>query len=275
MLKIFLKKNETREEYLGIDIPFTSPYHLFVKKTDIDQDKNNLKWVCYSIGSKKIVLWGKYSRREYSFELEGGCRYDLIDINKYLKVWKKDYKFTYETVYNRVKSTIDDFLDIKKFVADQDTYQQVKYFLSSSEDSIYFKDLRFKKYLEKPYEMKIKKFLKENMGDYKDISNEFSMKDSLDDDEQELLWSSNPLRKLEKQVKEYEKDLNFRTHLINLNFLKKMNEDFYDYIKYGRFENDMSYKKMQKCPKSPYDCVGQKHCELFFDEEALDLDNVM
>ena len=201
MQKIFLKKNQTQDEfvleYIGIDMPFTSPYHLFVKSTDIDQGRDILKWICYSIGSKKIVLWGTYDKREYSFDLEGGCKYDLIDINKYLKVWKKDYKFTYQTVYNRVKGRIDDFLDIKKFIADQDMYQQVKYFLLSSEDSTYFKDLKFKTYLQKPYETKIKNYLKDNMGDYKDISNEFSLKDSLDDDEQELLWSSNPLRKIE------------------------------------------------------------------------------
>ena len=80
---------------IGVVTPLTSPYNLFLNVKQISDPESELVYFyVYSFGKKKVILWGVYVKNTEEFIIEGGCKYAVKNLNKYLKEWKKrDYSY--------------------------------------------------------------------------------------------------------------------------------------------------------------------------------------
>ena len=270
ILTLEKKKEQSKidqDEYIGINLAMDNPFQLYLKKDDFLNDRNTIHFISYSMGKKKILLWGKYMVKSMEFKYENGCKYQLKNLIPYMNSWKDRYELAYQTVTNRIRGTMDAFSGIKRFVEDYDTYVNLKYFLSSRKDSIYYKPN-----VNRPDNIsKFEKYLKDNNEEFKILLNEQALSDE-DLDYDKLIFDANPIRFLEEQLQDYEDHLNTKTHIIHLKKLKIINDMFYEFIKYGSFSNDVFYSSLKSC-KSIEDCsnVYVSECDFLYDDEETKL----
>ena len=69
-------RQEKLDTYLGIARGLSDPFNLFVNITDIEENKNLIYFFSYSMGSKKVVVWGTYDRSIDKIEVEFGYRFN-------------------------------------------------------------------------------------------------------------------------------------------------------------------------------------------------------
>jgi hypothetical protein len=87
----------------GLDDPFT----IFIRVEDIINRSPNLYFYAYSIGKKKIMIWGIYDLTNNQFLIDHSCRFAPNDLKGILDTWKShQYEFYYTAARNRSTSRI-------------------------------------------------------------------------------------------------------------------------------------------------------------------------
>ena len=247
---------------IGVITPLTSPYNLFLNVRQIvDPDSEAVYFFIYSFGKKKVVLWGVYLKNEEEFVIEGGCKYAVKNLNKYLKEWKsRDYSYIGNSVYDRITGTIARELGQRRW--EYTDYLRYKFVLAYYQNLISEDELK-EKYSEEPYI-----FLDEVYEKYK--------LDELIDSEDEINEVLNEeLISLEKEIREYEANIN-RTDLNRQTMfslpksvrdeIKYITELFYRAIKLGYYTEGAYYTNLEKCP-SVQECAENYNslgCEVVY-----------
>ena len=284
ILKIQQKEDQIDlNEYIGINIPIVNPFHFYLSKNDLNNDKTNLskndlndekdviRWISYVAGAQKILMWGKYYTKNQKFQLSDACRYSVKYLSKYMEQWKKTYSFAYESIKNRFHSRIQDFLGNVPFIKNYEMYVDLKYFLSTTEDSKLYKQKLNKKILDKrdPENIeKFKDFIKHHEKKYQKLLDESELSDNPDDFEEEI-YKANPIRFLEDQLEDYERHINVKAHVIKLDDIKEISDKFYDYIKLGKFSSNKFYENLEECPTTE-DCylISIEGCTFFYGDDS-------
>lgn len=102
-----VKKTEQEQDkldlFVGLKSPLNDPFNVFLRVSDLEH--NNIYFYAYSLGKKKVVLWGIYDRSTNEFLIDQACKYNVNDLKSLLEVWKKQkYSFFFSGVRDRISS---------------------------------------------------------------------------------------------------------------------------------------------------------------------------
>lgn len=107
---IHKKEHQNVEEldlYVSLNTRLDDPYNLFVRLDDVINQKSLIYFYAYSLGKKKIVIWGVYDRNINEFLIDDACKYKLNDLKNILETWKSNqYQFLSASVKNSYSSRI-------------------------------------------------------------------------------------------------------------------------------------------------------------------------
>lgn len=114
---------------IGIIRTITSPFNLFLNFEHlIDYKKRYVYFFAYSMGARKVTLWGVFDKKSDNFIVDHGCRYRGSQLYEITNKWSKNgYKYVSNIVVDRITSTIGKYLDVSSW--DEDQYKQHKHIL--------------------------------------------------------------------------------------------------------------------------------------------------
>lgn len=229
---------------IGVVTPLTSPYNLFLNVKQISDPESELVYFyVYSFGKKKVILWGVYVKNTEEFIIEGGCKYAVKNLNKYLKEWKKrDYSYIGNSVYNRVNTVISKELGVKLW--DYDEYLRYKFILAYYEDRISEFELQ-KRYLNEPYIFLDEVYEKYNLNELIDDEREISQ--AIDS---EMLSLKDQIRKFEININRTDLNREIMRSLPSeiKERIKYITELFYKAIRFGYYTEGIYYANLEDCP---------------------------
>ena len=102
------RESDDLDLYVGLKTGLDDPFNIFLRVSDIASQKELIYFYAYSMGKKKVVLWGVYNRSTNEFLIDNACRYSPNDLKYMLDTWKThDYSFYFYSVRNRITSRID------------------------------------------------------------------------------------------------------------------------------------------------------------------------
>lgn len=250
---------------IGVIAPLTSPYNLFLNVGQLtDPESEVVYFFVYSIGKKRVVLWGVYLKSTEEFTIESGCKYAVKDLSEYLKTWKRrDYSYVANSVYDRVTNVMVKELGAERWQYSE--YLRYKFILAYYEGRISESELRLR-YPDEPGEYLNELYKKHDLNEL--IDGEEEINEALDDE----------LVSLKKKLKEYEASIN-RTDVSTVikvspevrNRIKYVTDLFYQAIKLGYYTEGSYYRGLESCPSvhtcaTNYNAAG---CEVVYygDEE--------
>jgi hypothetical protein len=226
---------------VGIVQPLDNPFNIFLNlKQLIEPDDRFVYFFIYSMGKRKIILWGVYDKQLQTFNIDEACRYNPEQLYMTTMNWiKRGYKYIGNTVVNRPLVLMSKYLDEPRMTHDE--YSQKKYLLGYLDGKVSL-ELYENKY------GPIEKDLPEEDYEILDFKDE-----------------------LELELKDYEKDINLIDVTIKgldnhlLITINKIMKRFHDAVALGKINTDYYEKMLQKCPS--YDkCTESidESCGLYF-----------
>lgn len=99
-----LEQDETTDLMVGIIRPLTSPYNLFINYDNITDNKERyVYFFVYVFGKNKIILWGLYDKITETFSIDGGCKYEVAQLQTMINHWKsKNINYVGNSVVDRI-----------------------------------------------------------------------------------------------------------------------------------------------------------------------------
>mgnify|MGYP001056073222 CR=1 FL=1 len=284
---LMVKENKNNEEsklneYLGIIEEFRDPYHLFLKKDDLQEGEIFIHYILMHMGKKKIVFWGIYDVRSKVFLVENGCKYQLKNFSNFYDYWDSDYLNVENTVKNRINKRIDPFTSKKNLINNNQDYRKIKAYLSTVEKSAFYNGLNTTSQRNQNFNQKntdlyfdlVKQGRSLILSFYNNLSSNLNLliRDydiiSLQDENSEELYiisqqidgiTSQIVDLADNELNSYESNINLR-HFQKNNFpisslfvLKEITQSFYNFIKSGLFFSDSYYENLSVCP-SVFEC---------------------
>ena len=99
------KDQDSLDLYVGLRSGLDDPYNVFVKVSDLEEDRPLIYFYAYSLGKKKVVIWGVFDRKNNEFLIDDACQYAANDLKSILNSWKEDnYNFFFSSVRDRIES---------------------------------------------------------------------------------------------------------------------------------------------------------------------------
>ena len=88
--------------FVGLRSPLNDPFNVFLRVDDIEN--NNIYFYAYSLGKKKVIIWGIFDRSTNEFLIDEACKYHPNDLKGLIEAWKKQkYSFFFSSVRDRIK----------------------------------------------------------------------------------------------------------------------------------------------------------------------------
>lgn len=102
---------EKLETFIGMAHGITDPFNLFINVDDIENNRDFIYFFSYSMGKKKIVVWGNYELATNKINLQSACRFNSWKYIDYINGWKNmDYQI-YDTItVNRFTPLINQYV---------------------------------------------------------------------------------------------------------------------------------------------------------------------
>lgn len=239
--QFFGSRNEQEDLNIGVIKPLIYPYNLFLNLKQLED--HNMEFVyffVYTIGAKRIILWGVYDKSTEEFIIDGSCRYAPSELQTMVNTWKKNEQtYVANSVINRPKEIIARELGNKRMAYEE--YLRDKFILA------YINGQISKEELERRYPYGYDNFIfrfEEDTG----------LTEESPDYEIELMEYIDNLR---EQIIKYEKEIN-RTDLSSYtlanvseeiyNAVNKITKQFYNAIKLGKFQIENFYSHLSPCP---------------------------
>lgn len=97
------KELDSLDLYVGLHSDLTDPFNVFVKVSDLEENRPLVYFYAYSMGKKKVVIWGVFDRTNNEFLIDDSCQYNADDLKSIIDSWKKNnYDFFFSSVKDRV-----------------------------------------------------------------------------------------------------------------------------------------------------------------------------
>jgi hypothetical protein len=257
-----LQKNNLRQEkletYLGISHGLSDPFNLFINITDIEKNRNLIYFFSYSMGVKKVVVWGTYDRLTDKINVESGCRFNSWKYISYINIWKDmNYKLDTTLTENRINSRMNKYsgrsVDPLKINNETDL-KAWKYMVAYFDDNISEDDFLFlfdRLDLSKlSYNYENYNMGKSPILDFYDL---FNIDDFIEGDELDNIRD-----RIEDDIRSYEKNkLNIidNTSSVTIkDIVMRIAELFIDYISRSDYVGNESVKLLPICPQTISDC---------------------
>lgn len=103
---------QQRSENVGLVQPLESPFNLFLNLNQLrDPYTENVSFFIYSIGARKIIMWGVWNKSTEQFTIDSGCRYRGPQLYGITMYWiKNGYSYVGNTVRNRPQEIVSEQL---------------------------------------------------------------------------------------------------------------------------------------------------------------------
>jgi hypothetical protein len=99
------KTQDELDLYVSLRSGLDDPYNVFVKVSDLEENRPLIYFYAYSLGKKKVVVWGVFDRNKNEFLIDDACQYGVNDLKSILNSWKEDnYNFFFSSVRDRIDS---------------------------------------------------------------------------------------------------------------------------------------------------------------------------
>lgn len=131
LLKREQEKSAQQENFLGLVSSLSDPFNLFLRLNELENpDVDLVYFFVYSLGRKKIMIWGTYSKSEEDFHIEAACRYKVSQLMKIQHHWQ-DNRFQYvaNAALDRIRPTLQGTLDLPLTMSEEE-YLKKKTFLA-------------------------------------------------------------------------------------------------------------------------------------------------
>lgn len=238
--------SDTKTLNIGLVTPLDSPFNLFLNlKQLINPDKRYVYLYIYSMGKRKIILWGVYDKYTKEFIIDSGCKYSTNQLYSMTMEWKNSgYTYIGNSVTNRPYTFINKYLD--RPVMTYEEYTKKKFILKYIDETITEEDL-------------IDKYGEE-------MENMLDMLETMDGVEQ-----LNYISELEEEIKSYEKYIN-RTDIMKdirrsvpnaiYDILVILTERFQQTVETGVFNTNEYEETLDRC-EYLHQCKGDQ-CAVYF-----------
>lgn len=102
------QEQDNLDLFVGLHSPLTDPFNIFMRVEDIENDETLIYFYGYSIGKKKIVLWGVYNIESNEFLIDDACRYKPNELKNMIDTWKDNqYQFYFSGVKDRISTRMN------------------------------------------------------------------------------------------------------------------------------------------------------------------------
>lgn len=257
-----IQKDNLRQErldtYLGIARGLSDPFNLFVNITNIEENRNLIYFFSYSMGTKKVVVWGTYDRSIDKINVESGCRFNSWKYITYINIWKDmNYQIHTTLTKNRINARIDKFsgkpVNPSKINNETDL-KAWKYMMAYFDDNISDDDFMF--LFDRLDIPKLSyNYSNYNMGrsPVLDFYELFNINDFTESEE-----LNNIKEDIEDEIRSYEKN---KLNIIDntspgtmKDIIMRIAELFLDYISRSDYVGNESIKLLPVCPQLISDC---------------------
>lgn len=234
------------EMYIGARSLFPDPFHLYLHLEDVESQSPIVRFVCYSMGKKKIVMVGNFRRRNRTFDIVYGCRYSLSDLTRYLEEWRPKFANTLNITKNRIQSRIQAFSGIPadSLLANQDDYMLLLEFLedpTSKNPKIVEYQQRianevpaYRRYLE----------VEERIVEADLVGDDIYVYELLGDREE--LWEHLESI-LGARIQEYERKMNLLQYQQTNTEVVSISKEFYEWISRSKYSSEQWAKTLDRC----------------------------
>jgi hypothetical protein len=243
------------DQHLGIVVDLNDPFHLCIKLEDLQLNKNYLKIVIYSMGSKKEIMWGIYDIKKKKFEWEAGCKYTkLALLTKFLKKWHQTgFEMVANVVKDRINIAVNEIIGNTDYLT-QEEYKYVKYISSYLHKKITYAQLEENIDLEKLDDVINKLDLNIKLNKYEDLDIEYERELEVDD-------LKKYIKQIDLKIKEYEDKSNradLDTDILHLiigkeDLIQEVINNFHKDVQTGPYTYNSFYNALQEC-LSEEDC---------------------
>ncbi len=223
-------ESENLDDFIGLVRPATDPYNVFLQLNSLIDEKSNIVYFfVYSMGKKKIVLWGVYLKNEDQFILDGKCKYKTQQLSTLYKFWKSQ-QFIYigNYVVNRILRMFESY-GTQHVISDEE-YYVYKIILSEYNGTI-------------NYDQAISLLGEEK---YNKFWSDINLKQINSDLEYEI-YVDNEMQTINNKIKQYEQyvnrfdlssDLFTKINPQIISLVKTINNKFIKYVKSGSLLSD-------------------------------------
>lgn len=264
-LQLMKMKNKLLSDIVEFQKEFNEPYFIFVPMDEIANPTSYFNFIIYELGKNRIILWGIYDKKTKNIHVDNGCVYGIMKIANYHKLMMTKFILVNSVVKNRISNLVKQFSGIVKYPRNYHEYRMFKAYLQY----LNTKDETILKLMEEEDDA-----FRNNM-DMNDLRNnsEYNIKayvipdsHSGDFDEMEFIRGGQYVLKtiknvppifeilkryrtknqLERDVNNYEKDINISTiEFKNNEELNIFIEDMYEYLS----KHNLYDKYNEKCPE--------------------------
>ena len=251
---ISTEDQKTKEIHLNIGVvePLNFPYNFFVRPEELlNPDQEIVNFFVFSLGAKRIAIWGIYLKNHKNFRIYGSCKYQTRQLSKMLQTWKaNNYTSIGYSVQDRISQTMNKYLPPSKTgIANHQEYLQKKHLLAFLNGNITqdeidsaYPGLVDNFYHELDPEMEIQAY--ENLSD---LIIAYEKKINLTDLNPEVKMMSSVIQ---DQV-------------------RKISERFYEEIKTGKYQSDKYYDHLETCPdicqcQADNDTDNPESCDVYY-----------
>jgi hypothetical protein len=224
-----IQENNLLNEYVDVIVPLDDPQNLFLNLNNImDPDSKDVYFFSYSMGKRKVVMWGYYNKNSAAFTAEGTCRYNLAQLNAMIKGWRQNnYRPIGYSVKNKITKRVIKYLGLESDVIKRDTYLIYKYVLAFYDGKVTKEQLmnRFGSNVLDTIDNEARKYFGKPVVNDMDIYSYLEI--------------------MQEKVNEYESDLNLTVVEQSIirsfgQIVQQLSQRFYDFIKTGKYLNSES-----------------------------------
>lgn len=261
MLQLPAKSDNLRQEkldtYLGIAHGLADPFNLFINITDIKENRDLIYFFSYSMGKKKVVVWGVYDKIIDDINIEAGCQFNSWKYISYINTWKEmNYQIFTTLAKNKFDEKILKYsnkLNAKKINNETDL-KAWKYMMAyfddniSEDDFIFLFDRLNTSELSYSYDNYYQG--KSPILDFYDL---FNIPDLSDSDD-----ISDIIDNIQDEIDDFEKHkLNYidnRAPRSISGIVMRITELFMDYISRSDYVGSESVRGLRLCPQTINEC---------------------
>ena len=97
------RQKDELDLYVGLRTGLDDPFNIFVRVADLEENRSLLYFYAYSMGKKKVVVWGVFDRENNEFLVDDACQYNVNDLKTIVDSFKDNkYQFFFSSVRDRI-----------------------------------------------------------------------------------------------------------------------------------------------------------------------------
>lgn len=128
------------DQYVGIVPEFTNPFQLYIRVNDIERNASIVKFIVFSIGARRALIWGYYNIDLQQIIVQSACTFKLNQLMPLLRQWEAN---AFESASVMTKHGIAQLMqelslnsgETSKYIQYPE-YQQLKYLIALLNDRI-------------------------------------------------------------------------------------------------------------------------------------------